>query len=384
MHKCQGQTLEGVVIDWDRIQTEGLFYSILARWRDSRRIHIKNLIVNEHIKTNYYIVDLFKRKEVEFNENFWRLEEKYGVIEDLKSLLTLIRETKISLFVLESFLRKHVFGDERVEDSLPDNFVEMGNKMFIFIQERVIERERWMMRKYEEYINEDNYDPSLDLDWRWEIGYDADDLRRTLLDNQYGAEIIEEDDFIEIDENTKFIIKEIEEELKEELKEENKDDQNDQSLNEDMEVDTKIHNFNEDERIPWSFYSPEINGFDSLLLLFYYKVYEELSDHQMGYFKCFNPRKLINKNRYKSLIEALNEISDINPLNEYPTKEKWRRLQCVLIPWICKLKSTDRIENQFECFEYDNNLFVIKYRKILTCHGRCKENQSNWVIEDRR
>ena len=145
MHKCQGQTLEGVVIDWDRIQTEGLFYSILARWRDSRRIHIKNLIVNEHTKTNYYIMDLFKRKEVEFNENFWRLEEKYGVIEDLKSLLTLIRETKISLSVLESFLRKHAFGDERVEDSLPDNFVEMGNKMFIFIQERVIERERWMM-----------------------------------------------------------------------------------------------------------------------------------------------------------------------------------------------------------------------------------------------
>ena len=41
----------------------------------------------------------------------------------------------------------------------------------------------------------------------------------------------------------------------------------------------------------------------------------------MDYFKCFNTRKLINKNRYKSLIEALNEISDINPLNEYPAKE---------------------------------------------------------------
>ena len=383
MHKCQGQTLEGVVIDWDRIQTEGLFYSILARWRDSKRIHIKNLIVDEHIKTNNYIVDLFRRKEVEFDENFWRLEEKYGDFDNLESLLTLIRETKISLSVLESFLRKHAFGDERVEDSLPDNFIEMGNKMFIFIQERVIERERWMMRKYEEFMNEDNYDPNLDLDWRWEIGYDADDLKRTLLDNQYGAEIIEEDDFIEIDDNTKLIIEEIEEELQEELKEEKEDDQNDQNLNEDMEVDTKIHNFDEDERIPWSFYSPEINGFDSLLLLFYYKVYGELSDNQMDYFKCFNPRKLINKNRYKNMMKALKEISDINPLNEYPTKEKWRRLQSILIPWISKLKSTDRIENQFECFEYDHNLFVVKYKKILTCHGRCKENHNNLVIEDR-
>ena len=46
------KTLDGVVINWERIQALGLFYSILARWKNSRRIHINNLIVNDHKPQN--------------------------------------------------------------------------------------------------------------------------------------------------------------------------------------------------------------------------------------------------------------------------------------------------------------------------------------------
>ena len=56
------KTLDGVVIGWGRIQTLGLFYSILARWKNSRRIHINNLIVNDRKLTDSNTVDLIKKK----------------------------------------------------------------------------------------------------------------------------------------------------------------------------------------------------------------------------------------------------------------------------------------------------------------------------------
>ena len=39
MHKCQGQTLEGVVIDCENIFVPGLFYPTIARCKDSENIH---------------------------------------------------------------------------------------------------------------------------------------------------------------------------------------------------------------------------------------------------------------------------------------------------------------------------------------------------------
>ena len=368
MHKCQGQTLDGVVIDWEKIKTEGLFYSILARWRDSKRIHIKNLIVKEHIRTSKNIVELFIKKEAEFDEYFWKMEERFGDIGDLKELLRMIRETKISWAVLDSFLRKHAFGDDRIEDRLPESARELGNKMFWSIRDKVIERENWMLLKYREFIHEDNDNP--DLDWRWEIGYDAEELKKNLLAKQYGDEVNDEES-IEIDSDTKLLIDEIEEEVKNM----NKDD--------DMEVDIKIHNFQEDEKIPWSFYNPEAKGFDSLLLLFYYKIYWVLNFEQKSYFSVFNPIKNINTIRYNGLHQALKEISKINVLAEYTSEERWKRLQWVIFPWISKLKNSDRIESQLDWFEYSHNLFVIKFKKSLTWLGKCKQNQNSWIIEDR-
>ena len=47
MHKCQGQTIDGVVILWDDIFWSGLFYSILSRCRNANNIHIKNLDIKK-------------------------------------------------------------------------------------------------------------------------------------------------------------------------------------------------------------------------------------------------------------------------------------------------------------------------------------------------
>ena len=43
----------------------------------------------------------------------------------------------------------------------------------------------------------------------------------------------------------------------------------------DMDIDTSIHDYNEDGRIPWSFWRSDQKGFDSLLLI-YFGVYKSL------------------------------------------------------------------------------------------------------------
>ena len=70
MHKWQGQTLDGVVIDCENIFASGLFYSTLARCNNSDNIHIKRLIPSEHYIYDQEVVDLINLKELEYTDMF--------------------------------------------------------------------------------------------------------------------------------------------------------------------------------------------------------------------------------------------------------------------------------------------------------------------------
>ena len=97
MHKWQGQTLYGVVILWDDIFCSGLFYSILARWRDYRNIHIKNLDVKKHILADQEVIDLIQQKDIEFS---YKLQVSFDHFPDIneyiETYLRMIRDWRIS------------------------------------------------------------------------------------------------------------------------------------------------------------------------------------------------------------------------------------------------------------------------------------------------
>ena len=97
MHKYQGQTLDRVVIDWHNIFAPGLFYSTLARWKNSNNIHRKRLIPSKHIICDQEIVDLINKKELEYADTFEYEFNSLPSIEDkMKIYLFILRETTIS------------------------------------------------------------------------------------------------------------------------------------------------------------------------------------------------------------------------------------------------------------------------------------------------
>ena len=63
MHKCQGQTLEGVVIGCENIFSPGLFYSTIVRCKDSENIHIKRLIPSKNIICDEEVVQQINVKK---------------------------------------------------------------------------------------------------------------------------------------------------------------------------------------------------------------------------------------------------------------------------------------------------------------------------------
>ena len=138
-----------------------------------------------------------------------------------------------------------------------------------------------------------------------------------------------------------------------------------------MDIDTSIHDYNEDGRILWSFWRSDQKGFDSLLLLFYFGVYKSLEIRdERDNFKNFIPKQFANKNRYRHIINSVELIDNLNPMMKYSNENTCQRLQIVIKPWVEMLKNNDRIDKQFECFEGVHSLFVIEYKEVRTCHGK--------------
>ena len=216
MHKCQGQTLDGVVIECDEMQTEGLFYSILARCKNSNRIHIKNLIVNKHIKTDMDIVNLVKRKEAEFDQNFDNIEWEYGVINKMERLITIIRETRISYAYLHSFVQT-VLNENKCEWN--ESLIiakQMSYEFFKILEEQIINREDFMMQRYAKAIEEQPNDGKTIIDWRTGLLYDSESLMKKLIDKWSKSEIISESPLE--DEDMNYLVDKSQNQIKEEDK----------------------------------------------------------------------------------------------------------------------------------------------------------------------
>ena len=377
MHKWQGQTLDGVVIDWTDIQTEGLFYSILARWKNSNRIHIKNLIVDEHILSNAETVELVKRKEQEFDTKFSEIEWEYGEMDIIGRILNVIRETRISYPYLHDFIHSELKGkwDEWIESL--DKVNEMKYEFFKILDKQISQREAWMLEQYEEFNNEENKNDDLIVDWRTKTGYDSEKLMKDLLEKWYSDENNNKDQIAFNDENEIYFSNE--DEIAAIISQHESQIQEEENA---MNVDSKIHDYNDDGRIPWCFWNKNNNGFDSLLLLLYFNVINEMTEIQASYFLSFKPKKLVNQTRYKSMGDAIIKLVKIDKWIEFPSEKSCQRLNNVLIPWISTLKENDRIENQFNCFENNHMQFVLKYKEVFKCHGKWKEGQNETVVQN--
>ena len=375
MHKWQGQTLDGVVIDWTEIQTEGLFYSILARWKNSNRIHIKNLIVNEHILSNTETVELVKRKEEEFDTKFNGIEWEYGIMGKIERILTVIRETRISYPFLHHFIDSEI-NQKRSDwiESL-DKVNKMKDDIFKILEAKILQREAWMLEQYEEFKSEENENEI--IDWRTKTGYDSEKLMQELVEKWYSNENIDKDQIALIDENDIYFNND-DEEVSSILQHESQIQEEENAMN----VDSKMHNYSEDEWIPWCFWNKNSNGFDSLLLLLYYKIFNEMTEIQASYFFSFKPKKLVNQTRYKSMLDAITNLDKIEKMKEFSSEKSWQRLNNALIPWLSTLKENDRIENQFNCFENNQIQFMLKYKEILKWHGKWKEGQNETVVQN--
>ena len=133
------------------------------------------------------------------------------------------------------------------------------------------------------------------------------------------------------------------------------------------------------EYIPWWFSNKDYNGFDSLLLLFYFCIYLEINEELQEYINTFTPNTLINKNRYQGIVNAIRRIKRINIIKEFESEDKCERVNDVIIPWISSLKASDMIENQLKCFENTHSLFNIKFQENITCYGKWKQ-ENNKII----
>ena len=127
MHKCQGQTLEGVVIDCEGIFAPGLFYSILARCKNADNIHIKSLIPWEHIIFDEEVVELINKNEREYADYFVEKNNSLPEINRwIESYLFVLRETSISWSVVKESLEAIVNDGEDMWRYLEEDKLEEG------------------------------------------------------------------------------------------------------------------------------------------------------------------------------------------------------------------------------------------------------------------
>ena len=157
-----------------------------------------------------------------------------------------------------------------------------------------------MREQYAEINNEENKNEDLIVDWRTKTGYDSEKLMKDLLEKWYSDENIDKDQIAFNDENEIYFSNE--DEIAAIISQHESQIQEEENA---MNVDSKIHDYNDDGRIPWCFWNKNNNGFDSLLLLLYFNVINEMTEIQASYFLSFKHKKLVNKTRYKSMGDEL-------------------------------------------------------------------------------
>ena len=121
------------------------FIPFWLRWKNSNRIHIKNLIVDEHILSNAETVELVKRKEQEFDTKFSEIEWEFGEMGIIDRILTVIRETRISYPYLHDFIHSELKGNwvEWIENldkvnEMKYDFFKILSMKFMSIENRIV------------------------------------------------------------------------------------------------------------------------------------------------------------------------------------------------------------------------------------------------------
>ena len=339
MHKCQGQTLDGVVIIWDDIFCSGLFYSIFARCKDSNNIHIKNLDVKNHILTDREVIDLIQQKDIEFNDKFQVKYEHFPDISKyIETYLRMIRDWRISWSVIVDYITNN-------NENEYISFDQILNEGLAWIK-----TQESFLKMREDYMFEKFADNNVEgIDWRY--GNERDEL-------------IETNNVIEL----MFVIRDDSDE----------DSEQEVSINNvlglnneiDIEVDkeiSRIHNFNLDHCVPWVYWIEQLAGFECLLLVFYKCIHQKfIREHGLSIFREYN-----GWCRYIDiLIKSLEKLSSINDMEEYCSIDHWCRFNEVFIPFMQNIKTEDSIETIIEALFYENRPFM----KSITWYYDWKRN----------
>ena len=353
----------------------------LGKMKEFEKNPYQNLIVNDHILTDSDTVDLIKEKEKDFDENFKTIENEYGTIMNLEKMLTVIREAKMSMASLHYYLYNFIYKRGIEWEYLFNEVREFNIKVYNLLYDKIRYRKEIMMAVYSLNLAEQGNNPNIIIDWRSRLEDDWEELMQELLDNLFNKDVLD----LDLEEKDEDLVPGILID-KDEIDNISKQDESKEEEKEyfvDMDIDTSIHDYNKDGRIPWSYWRSDQKGFDSLLLLLYFGVYKSLETiAERNYFKNFTPKQCVNKKRYRHIVNSIELIDNLNPMIKYSNEYVCQRLQIVIKPWVGMLKINDIIDKQFECFENVHSLFIIEYKEVRTCHGKWLPNHNITTIKN--
>ena len=310
MHKCQWQTIDGVVILWDDIFCSGLFYSILSRCRNANNIHIKNLDIKKHILAEREVINLIQQKDIEFDQNFLNNFEIYPDIDEyLETYLRMIRDCRISWPVIYEYIVNNNEFEYVSSNELRDEGFTWVKTLDRFLKMR----EEYMFEKFNNNVK--------GVDWRY--GNDANSL-------------IENGNVVE----RMFVIRDD----SDDDSEQNDLIDNGLGFNNDVDIEnvdeiSKIHDFESDHCIPWVYWIEELFGFECILLVFYKWIFKKfIIEYGISIFSEYT-----GGNEYLDLlINAFETLSSIDDMEEYCSIEHWRRFNDVFSPLMKRLRETTR------------------------------------------
>ena len=351
MHKCQGQTLEGVVIDCENIFAPGLFYSTIARCKDSQNIHIKRLIPSKHIICDQEIVELIQEKEGEFANNFVlryeKLPEITGVIDHY---LFILRESRISWCAIKEYIEAKILEDQDMYYELSSNELEEGNNWYNTLYNKLHNREEEMLTAYRNYGSDD------EIDWRNNQIISYEEQISDLFKRMYS---VNDDDITEEVANIEVI-----------------DASNEER--EDHWIE-RMHDFYSNYSFPWIHWVPEMKGFDCFILLFNTGIYQKLTNVEIyNEFEYGRNEDDIIKVLNASLIN----LQGIDPLKEYSSSSVCQRLNGVLAPLMMKLKEDDYIVDILDFLDKDVGLFTIRVNCFYDCKNKWRKGDYENMTKD--
>ena len=349
MHKCQGQTIDGVVIVWDDIFWPGLFYSILARCRDSKNIYLKNYDVKRHIIADREVINLIQQKDIEFDENFNNNYEKFPDISGcIETYLRMIRDRRISWSVIVDFISAN--NEFEIIDEI--DIYNEGFNWIKILDEFLKMREDFMFDKF--------YNNNVEgIDWRYGVEVDQQLEGANVIERLF---VIRDDS--DVDSEQEELINNI------------------LNINDQMDVDvnreiSRIHNYESDHWIPWVYWIEDLVGFEWLMLIFYKCIYQKfIRDYGLSIFSEY-----IGDNLYINLlIKFFERMSSIDNMEEYWASDYCRRLNDVFTPFMQAISRNETFETIIEALFYENSPFMFSITCYYNWRNYCYQDEFNKML----